>query len=83
MQSSVAFRPPCTFFGPVPAPGIAFPNSMHIPRWFIWLLLYAAATFAWIVFFEHGQDNFREGARREWDRLWNAATEWISRVRTP
>jgi len=56
---------------------------MHIPRWFIWLLLYAAATFAWIVFFEHGQQNFREGARLEWDRLWNAAGEWMTKVRTP
>jgi hypothetical protein len=56
---------------------------MHIPRWFIWLLIYAAATFAWIVFFEHGRENFREGARQEWDRLWNTASDWIVKVRAP
>jgi hypothetical protein len=56
---------------------------MHIPRWFIWLLLYAAATFAWIVFFEHGAvgERYRDGARYEWDRLWNAGSEWIGRIR--
>ena len=58
---------------------------MHIPRWFIWLLLYAAAIFAWIVFFEHGagEARFREGAKVEWDRLWNTAQEWIGKARTP
>jgi hypothetical protein len=58
---------------------------MHIPRWFLWLLLYAAATFAWIVFFEHGgeKEHFRQGAQQEWDRLWNAARDWIHKPRTP
>jgi len=58
---------------------------MRIPRWFIWLFLYAAATFAWIVYFEYGAggERFRTGARREWDRLWNAGSEWLGRVRGP
>lgn len=58
---------------------------MHIPRWFIWLLIYAAATFAWIVFFEHGagEERFRQGARHEWDRLWNTVSQWVGRIRGP
>ena len=58
---------------------------MHIPRWFIWLLLYAAATFAWMVFFEHGagEERFRLGAKSEWERLWNSTGEWLAKVRGP
>ncbi len=58
---------------------------MHIPRWFIWLLLYAAATFAWIVFFEYGpgEEPFRVGAKKEWDRVWNAANDWLGKPRVP
>ncbi len=58
---------------------------MHIPRWFIWLLIYAAAVFAWVVFFEHGagEERFRQGARQEWERVWNAASEWLAKVRAP
>ena len=56
---------------------------MHIPRWFIWLLLYAAATFSWIVFFEHGagEARFRQGAEKEWARIRVAAGEWCDRIR--
>lgn len=56
---------------------------MHIPRWFIWLLLYAAAIFAWIVFFEHGAggERYRQGARHEWDRLWNTVSQWVGSFR--
>ncbi len=58
---------------------------MHIPRWFIWLLLYASATFAWIVFFEHGpgEEPLRQGAKIEWDRVWNAANDWLGKQRGP
>ena len=58
---------------------------MHIPRWFIWLFLYAAATFAWIVLFEHGagEAQYRKGARTEWDRVWNGANDWLNKVRAP
>lgn len=58
---------------------------MQIPRWFIWLLLYAAATFSWIVFFEHGagQERFRRGAGKEWNRVWNGVQEWFSGARGP
>jgi hypothetical protein len=53
--------------------------NMHIPRWFIWLLLYAAATFAWIVYFEYGHDEqaYRAGAQTEWDRIWNTVSGWV------
>ena len=56
---------------------------MHIPRWFIWLLLYAAATFAWIVYFEHGagEARYKAGVQKEWDRLWNGARDWIEGLR--
>ena len=58
---------------------------MHIPRWLIWLLLYAAATFAWIVYFEYGHEEsrFRAGAKSEWDRMWNAVSGWVQSLRTP
>ncbi|HWB06791.1 MAG TPA: hypothetical protein VG796_27450 [Verrucomicrobiales bacterium] len=56
---------------------------MHIPRWFIWLLLYAAAIFSWSVFFEHGAggQNFQEGAAKEWDRIWDSVQGWIRQRR--
>lgn len=56
---------------------------MRIPRWFIWLLLYAVATFSWIVFFEHGagQERFKHGAEKEWHRVWNAVREWAGKPR--
>ena len=58
---------------------------MHIPRWFIWLLLYAAATFAWIVYLEHGpgREQFKQGTEQEWNRLWNSARDWAGKLRAP
>jgi hypothetical protein len=58
---------------------------MHIPRWLIWLLLYAAATFAWIVYFEYGheENQFWAGAKSEWARMWNAVSGWVQSLRTP
>lgn len=58
-------------------------STMHIPRWFIWLLLYAAATFCWIVYFEHGAnaERFKSGAEQEWNRVWNAVRDWTSKLR--
>jgi hypothetical protein len=58
---------------------------MHIPRWLIWLILYAAATFCWIVFFEHGAsgEKFRDGAQKEWHRVWNAVRDWFAGPRRP
>jgi len=58
---------------------------MRIPRWLIWLLLYAAATFGWIVFFEYGAagQHYRHGVEKEWNRIWNTVRDWVSRVRGP
>jgi hypothetical protein len=58
-------------------------DLMHIPRWFIWLLLFAAATFCWIVFFEYGtgEERFRHGAEKEWARMWIAVREWLGSLR--
>jgi hypothetical protein len=59
--------------------------DMHIPRWFLWLLLYAAAIFAWIVFFEHGpgEENLTRGAQSEWQRIWKAVNGWLGRPGAP
>jgi hypothetical protein len=56
---------------------------MHIPRWFIWLILYAVGIFSWIVFFEYGAGDgkFRHGAEKEWNRVWNTVRDWTGRVR--
>ncbi len=56
---------------------------MHIPRWLIWLLLYATATFAWIVYFEYGhkQASFQAGAKQEWSRMWHAVSNWVVSLR--
>ena len=56
---------------------------MHIPRWLIWLLLYALATFAWIVLFEHGvgEQRFKAGAAHEFDRLVTAVGHLMDRLR--
>lgn len=56
---------------------------MHIPRWFLWLLLYAAAVFSWIVYFEHGAGGaqFRQGVVEEWSRIWKALQGWTSHIR--
>jgi len=58
---------------------------MHIPRWFLWLLLYATAIFAWIVFFEHGpgEENLKRGARTEWQRIWDAVNGWMGKPGAP
>jgi hypothetical protein len=52
---------------------------MHIPRWFIWLLLYVAAVFCWSVFFEHGAggQKFQEGAAKEWGRIRDSVDAWL------
>lgn len=56
---------------------------MHLRRWFLWSLLYAATTFAWIVVFEHGyrQPHFSEGAAREFTRLRTTVHHWIATLR--
>ncbi len=56
---------------------------MHIPRWFIWLFLYAAAIFSWSVYFEHGpgQRQFQEGAVKEWGRIQDSVMGWVRRLR--
>lgn len=55
--------------------------SMRIPGWFLWPLLYAAATFSWIVFFEHGpgKDRFVNGAQLEITRAWDGIRGWWNR----
>lgn len=47
---------------------------MYFPRWLFLLLLYTAAVFGWIVFFEHGPgwSRFRNGAEVEMERAWDS-----------
>ncbi len=44
------------------------------------LLLYPAAVFAWVVFFEHGPgwDRFQKGADVEVQRAWESIRTWWS-----
>ena len=52
---------------------------MRLSRWFFWLLLYAAGTFGWMVFFEHGSgwDRFQAGAKVELARAWSGVQWWV------
>ncbi len=51
---------------------------MRIPRWLFWLVLYGAATFGWMVYFEHGPgwERFWAGARAEVGRGWGGLERW-------
>jgi len=51
---------------------------MRFPRWLFLLLLYSAAVFAWVVFFEHGPgwERFQKGADVEVERAWETVRAW-------
>ena len=51
---------------------------MRFPRWLFMLLLYPAAVFAWVVFFEHGPgwDRFQKGTDVEARRAWESIRTW-------
>ena len=42
---------------------------MGLIRFIFWFAVFVAATFAWIVLFEHGFSNFREGAKIEFEKV--------------
>jgi hypothetical protein len=42
---------------------------VRLVRWLLWLLLFVAATFCWIVLIEHGPENFAEGAAIELENI--------------
>ncbi len=54
---------------------------MHIPRWFLWLLLYLAGFFAWIVYLEYGASQWKTGAvievRRAWEWAGQSIDSWL------
>jgi hypothetical protein len=62
----------------VTARSFVSPNIMRLPRWFLWPLLYAVATFGWMVFFEHGPgwERFQAGAKAELTRAWEELRWW-------
>lgn len=44
-------------------------------RKFLWLVLFAALTFGFVVLFEHGPQDYPNNARAEWKRLQKVALE--------
>ena len=61
-----------------------YPPCMPLTRWLIWTLLFCAATFAWVVYFEHGHESphFQEGAVREFERLSTVCQHWMVKLRS-
>ncbi len=46
---------------------------MGLIKKLFWLAVFAAATFGWVVLFQHGPSNFEEGVKVEWEKLRNLA----------
>jgi hypothetical protein len=61
------------------AEGFVSLKIMRLSRWFFWLLLYAAGTFGWMVYFEHGPgwERFQSGVKVEFQRAWAGVQWWI------
>ena len=50
---------------------------MHIPRWFLWLLLYLGGFLAWVVYFEYGPRDWKNGTITELNRAWDGAVHLV------
>lgn len=45
------------------------PRKMRIIRSIFWFAVFLAATFCWVVLFEHGISGFKEGIPLEWEKV--------------